>query len=75
MENEYDIAERLEKQLERDREKFDEGYRVGYRDAQRKLKPMCKYLTKCMSHPDISRDYHDWCVLYGEDCNCQCCSR
>ena len=52
-----------------------EAYKQGYRDAQSKLKPMCKYLTKCMSHPDISRDYHDWCVLYGEDCNCQCCSR
>lgn len=51
------------------------AYNEGYRDAQSKLKPMCKYLTKCMSHPDISREYHDWCVLYGKDCNCQCCSR
>ena len=55
---------------------YDRGqYEKGYRDAQSKLKPMCHYLTKCMSHPDISREYHDWCVLYGEDCNCQCCSR
>lgn len=52
-----------------------EQYEKGYRDAQSKLKPMCKYFTKCMSHPDISREYHDWCILYEEDCNCQCCSR
>lgn len=52
---------------------YDRGqYEKGFRDVQSKLKPMCKYLTKCMSHSDISREYYDWCVLYGEDCNCQC---
>lgn len=63
--------EELIKALNYDREQYEKGYR----EAQSKLKPMCKYLTKCMSHPDISREYHDWCGLYGEDCNCQCCSR
>ena len=61
----------LIKALNYDRQQYEKGFK----DAQSKLKPMCKYLTKCMSHPDISREYHDWCVLYGEDCNCQCCSR
>ena len=63
--------EELIKALNYDREQYEKGYR----EAQSKLKPMCKYLTKCMSHPDISREYHDWCGLYREDCNCQCCSR
>lgn len=38
MENEYDIAERLEKQRKRDREQFDEGYRVGFREGYNKAK-------------------------------------
>ena len=70
----YDIQvdkEELIKALNYDRQQYEKGYR----DAQSKLKPMCKYLGKCMSHPDISREYHDWCDLYREDCNCQCCYR
>lgn len=63
--------EELIKALNYDRGQYDKGFQ----DAQSKLKPMCRYLTKCMSHPDISREYYDWCGLYGEDCNCQCCSR
>ena len=70
----YDIQvdkDELIKALNYDRQQYDKGYR----DAQSKLKPMCKYLGKCMSHPDISREYYDWCDLYREDCNCQCCYR
>lgn len=63
--------EELIKALAYDRQQYEKGFQ----DAQSKLKPMCKYLGKCMSHPDISREYHDWCDLYREDCNCQCCSR
>ena len=70
----YDIQvdkDELIKALNYDRQQYEKGFS----DAKSKLKPMCRYLTKCMSHPDISREYYDWCVLYGEDCNCQCCSR
>lgn len=53
--------------------KYDrDQYQKGKEDAIRVLKPMCRYLGKCMSHPEISRDYHDYCDLYQEDCNCQC---
>lgn len=51
---------------------YDRGqYEKGKEDAIRVLKPMCRYLGKCMSHPE-TREYHDYCVLYREDCNCQC---
>ena len=59
----------LIKALNYDRQQYEKGVA----DTKSKLKPMCKYLGKCMSHPDIDRTYHDWCILYGEDCNCQCC--
>jgi hypothetical protein len=53
--------------------KYDRNqYQKGKEDAIRVLKPMCRYICKCMSHPEISRDYHDYCSLYQEDCNCQC---
>ena len=47
-------------------------YEKGRDDAIEVLKPMCRYLGKCMSHPEISREYYDYCDLYREDCNCQC---
>lgn len=51
---------------------YDRGqYEKGKEDAIRVLKPMCRYLGKCMLHPE-TREYHDYCVLYREDCNCQC---
>lgn len=55
MENEYDVAERVEKQLKRDREKFDEGYRVGYREGYNKAKDESK-LRKEEKGDLISRD-------------------
>lgn len=63
--------EELIKALAYDRQQYEKGFQ----DARTKLKPMCKYLTKCMSHPETDRNYYDWCGLYREDCNCQCCYR
>ena len=52
---------------------YDRGqYEKGMEDAKRVLQPMCRYLGKCMSHPEISREYYDYCDLYREDCHCQC---
>ena len=52
---------------------YDRGqYEKGMEDAKRVLKPMCRYLGLCMSHPEVSRGYHDYCHLFQEDCNCQC---
>jgi predicted GNAT superfamily acetyltransferase len=52
---------------------YDRGqYEKGMEDAKRVLKPMCRNLGKCMSHPDISREYYDYCYLYREDCKFQC---
>ena len=60
--------EELLKALNYDREQ----YQKGVEDAKRVLKPKCRFLTKCMSHPKVSREYHEYCTLYYEDCNCQC---
>lgn len=70
----YDIQvdkNELIKALNYDRQQYEKGVA----DTQSKLKPMCRHLHKVMSHPDIDRTYHDWCALYQEDCNCQCCNR
>lgn len=58
----------LIKALQYDRNQYEKGMQ----DAKKVLMPKCKYRGKCMSHPDISREYYDYCDLYREDCNCQC---
>ena len=47
-------------------------YEKGRDDAIEVLKPMCRYFGKCMAHPEVSREYFDWCDLYHEECHCQC---
>lgn len=61
--------EELIKALQYDRKQYEKGCS----DTQRVLKPMCKHFCKVMSQTEISREYHDWCSLYQEDCHCQCC--
>lgn len=52
---------------------YDRGqYEKGMEDAKRVLQPNCRYRGRCMSHPEISREYYDYCDLYHEDCHCQC---
>lgn len=58
----------LLKALNYDREQYEKGME----DAKKILQPKCIYLTKCMSHPEFSREYYDYCKLYQEDCNFQC---
>lgn len=49
-----------------------DGYDKGREDAKRVFQPMCRHFGKCMSHPEVSREYYDYCSLYREDCKCQC---
>ena len=58
----------LIKALDYDRHQYEKGRD----DAIEVLKPMCRYLSKCMAHPKVSREYVDWCDLYREECHCQC---
>lgn len=36
------------------------------------IRGICKHFSKCMSHPEITREYFDYCSIYREDCDCQC---
>lgn len=59
----------LIKALDYDRHQYEKGRD----DAIKVLKPMCRYLSKCITHPS-SAEHTDWCVMYREECNCQCLS-